>query len=195
MLSVFAAGSLRPAFAGLDARVTYDNARDLAARIEAGERPDVFCSASPVHPRRLHALGLLSAPVAFATNRVVIAVRAEAPDPDLRSARLAIEVAGVPLGDYTRELFAALDLALTPAFEETIVDAVAERVLRGDADAGILYATDVAARPALRAISPPVEIRATYVAGVVTPSPAATAFVAALPDHPALTRAGFQPRR
>ncbi|HWK30192.1 MAG TPA: substrate-binding domain-containing protein [Solirubrobacter sp.] len=195
MLSVFAAGSLRPAFAGLDARFTYDNARALAARIEGGERPDVFCSASPADPARLHALGLLGEPVVFARNRVVIAVRREAPDPDLRSARLAIEVAGVPLGDYTRELFDALRVTVAPAYEETIVDAVADRVLSGDADAGVLYATDVAARPALRAVAPGVDVVATYVAGVVTPSPGAAAFVAALPDHPALVRAGFQPRR
>ncbi len=197
MLIVYASGSLRPALDDLGARPVYANARDLAERIEAGERADVFCSASPAHPHRLHAAGLLAAPRPFATNRLVIAVPANSPDVDLETARLVIEVEGVPLGDYTRALFKRLDIApRNIVFEETIVDAVADRILAGEAEAGVLYATDVAARPGLRAIEPRVTIEATYVAGVLTRAQdpvAAEAWIEALTSASALRAAGFGP--
>ncbi|WP_037502466.1 molybdate ABC transporter substrate-binding protein, partial [Solirubrobacter soli] len=191
-MRVFAAGSLRPAFEGLEAEFVFDNARELAARIEAGEPADVFCSASPAHPRRLHELGLVREPVAFASNRLVIAVRHEVGVFDLDTARFAIEVEGVPLGDYTRELFKTVPvLPEQIAFQETVVDAVAERVLNGDADAGILYATDVDFRPRLRAIEVQPAVRAVYVAAVASEHPEAQPFVDSLLGHPALRRAGF----
>jgi molybdate transport system substrate-binding protein len=181
-LRIFAAGSLRPAFDRLTGAMTYANARDLAERIEAGEPADVFASASEEHPRRLHAAGLLEAPRAFATNRLVVAVpRASAArDLDVLAAagtRLVIEVAGVPLGDYTRAMLARLGAGFAEralanvVAEEQMVDAVAARLLDGGADAGVLYATDVAARtPALRAIElpPAATVAVTLVAGVTT---------------------------
>jgi molybdate transport system substrate-binding protein len=187
---IFAAASLRPALQGLEHEFVFDNARELAARIEAGEPADVFCSASPKDPDRLHAAGLVRAPVAFATNRLVIAVPRDKNVFDFSRARFAIEVEGVPLGDYTRELFKALPVE-NIAFQETLVDAVAQRVLDGEADAAILYATDVEARPSLRAIEVQPTIRATYVAAVASKHRQARAFVNALVDHPALLRAGF----
>jgi ABC-type molybdate transport system substrate-binding protein len=128
----------------------------------------------------------------FATNRLVVAIRGDAGGLDFLTARFAIEVAGVPLGDYTRELFEHLPVT-NVAFQETNVDAVAQRVLDGDADAAVLYATDVEARPELRLVEVLPTIRATYVAAVVSRHPGAPAFVASLMDHPALMRAGFAP--
>ena len=68
-LVVFAAGSLRPAFErgpadgapwpGGPVVFRFANARDLALAIEQGERADVFASASPTDPERLHAAGIL----------------------------------------------------------------------------------------------------------------------------------------
>jgi len=224
-LRIFAAGSLRPAFDRLaDAspgslRITYANARDLAQRIAAGERADVFASASEEHPYGLHEVGLVSAPRAFAANRLVVAVVAASPaeDTDVLAAagtRLVIEVAGIPLGDYTRTLLARLEAIAGAGFaaralanvvaEEQVVDDVAARLLAGDADAGVLYATDVAARaPQLRAIEVPAAagVAATYAACVTTHSddPArATAWVDGLTTSPALDvmrDAGFAPVR
>jgi molybdate transport system substrate-binding protein len=176
-LRIFAAGSLRPAFDVLAAAspdaiaLTYANARDLSQRIIAGEPADVLASASAEHPRLLEEAGLVGRPRAFATNRLVVAVRAASParDVDVLAAagsRVAIEVAGIPLGDYTRLMLLRMDEVAGPGFaartmanvvaEEQVVDAVAARVLDGDADAGVLYATDVAARaPRLRAIELP----------------------------------------
>ena len=193
-LTVFAAGSLRPALAtaaaGADAwpggpiAFRYANARDLADAIERGEPADVFASASATDPRRLQAAGLLSQPLAFARNRVVIGVPVGT-GPAIRSiddlaapgVRVVIEIAGVPLGDYTREAFRRLerpelvDRILANVVDEvTDVTALTERLTTGSADAGLLYRTDVlAAADRLEAVELPAvaRIEATYVAGIV----------------------------
>ncbi len=125
-LRVFAAGSLRPAFepsltgpsAWPDGPVVfrYANARDLAHAIERGELADVFASASSTDPARLEASGRLARVVPFARNRVVIGVPAEGPsriedvaDLGRPGTRVVIEIAGVPLGEYTREALGRLD--------------------------------------------------------------------------------------
>ncbi len=222
-LRVFAAGSLKPAFDVLAAaapgslHLDYANARDLEQRIVAGAPADVFASASPDHPARLRAAGLADDPAAFATNRLVIAVpqQSEAGDVGVLATpgtRVVIEVEGIPLGDYTRELlrgldgiegagFAAAVVANVVAQEQT-VDAVAERLLAGGGDAAVLYATDVAARPgALRAIElpPGAAVRVTCVACAISASAhraQATAWVGALTAPAAaatLRAAGFGP--
>ncbi len=217
-LRIFAAGSLRPAFAVLageaaDVRVDYANARDLAGRIVAREPADVFASASPKDPLELHGVGLVEAPRAFASNRLVVAVRATSPafGVDVLAApgtRVVIEVAGIPLGDYTRALLARLGdaafsehvLANVVAQEQT-VDGVAARLVAGAADAGILYATDVASRPGLRSIElpPHASVEVTCAVCVVTASAVrtrATAWVERLTGpagQEVLRRAGFGP--
>lgn len=196
-LHVFAAGSLRAPFAALAAlstgevRVSYANARDLAERIVAGEPADVFASASPQHPRDLHAAGLVGEPRAFASNRLVVAVPVDSPARDAgvlaaSGSRVVIEVEGIPLGDYTRAMLARLDevggSAVSAAVlanvvaEEHTVDAVAARLEAGEADAAVLYATDVVARPGrLRALEPPAgcAVGATYVACATATTPRA----------------------
>jgi molybdate transport system substrate-binding protein len=220
-LRIFAAGSLRPAFEQLTVAspdrplMTYANARDLASRIVQGELADVFASASEEHPRLLHGAGLVHTPRPFATNRLVVAVPHASAARDVsvlaaQGTRLVIEVAGIPLGDYTRAMLARLDRLAGAGFaqralanvviEEQLVDDVASRLLAGDADAAVLYATDVAARSGrLRAIELPAgaQVAATYVACATTSTACAaraTAWVEALaaPSTVAIMRrAGF----
>jgi molybdate transport system substrate-binding protein len=221
-LRIFAAGSLRPAFDVLAGagRPVYANARDLAERIVDGEDADVFASASAEHPRVLHAAGLVDRPRAFASNRLVVAVPAASRASAVTvlatpGTRVVIEVEGIPLGDYTRDLLTRLDgldgLATAGFFdrvlanvvaEEQTVDAVAARLEAGEADAAVLYATDVAARPGeLRAIEPPpaAAVATTCVACVVSATasrPQAEAWVGRLTAAETLAvmrRAGFGP--
>lgn len=221
-LRIFAAGSLRPAFAQLAAEVEpgalafqYANARDLAERIVGGEPVDVFASASAEHPLELHRARLAGAPRAFATNALVVAVPDASPARDFRvlampGTRVVIEVAGIPCGDYTRELLQRLDALEGHGFAERVfanvitqeqtVDHVAALLLDGTADAAILYATDVAARPGrLRAVALPdsVAVKVTCVACVVggsrRPDAAATwvDYLMSAPAQAILRRAGF----
>jgi molybdate transport system substrate-binding protein len=225
-LQIFAAGSLRPAFDPLGAAVagdmlamTYANARELARRIAAGVPADVFASASIEHPQRLHDQGLAGPPRPFTVNRLVVAVARDSPALDATvlaapGSRVVIEVEGIPLGDYTRTMLALMDGVEGPGFaeralanvvaQEVVVDAVAARILAGDADAGVLYSTDVAARsPDLRAIEipPSAAVQGTYVACVVAATSQearATAWIDALhsPSTQAILRdAGFMPVR
>jgi molybdate transport system substrate-binding protein len=195
-LHVLAAGSLRASFdalaaewsAGgeLPATLSYANARDLAARIKDGEPADVYASASPEHPAALHALGLLDEPRPIATNRLVVAVPvgSAAREPDvlaLPGTRVVIEVEGIPLGDYTRVLLERWGEARGRDFVSTVmanvvrqeesVAAVLQRLRRGEADAAVLYNTDVqTAGGRLRAIEAPVPVFGTYVAATVRAS-------------------------
>lgn len=193
-LRILAAGMLRPGFAALAAqtaeplRIDYANARDLAERIVGGEQVDVFASASPHHPRELRAAGLVGEPVAFASNSLVVAVPSgsEASGYEILGAagtRVVIEVAGIPLGDYTRKLLGRLDelggqdfssgVVANVVMEVQTVFDVADALIGGTADAAVLYATDVAAQAGrLRAIELPAEaaVGVTCVACVVESS-------------------------
>jgi molybdate transport system substrate-binding protein len=99
--------------------------------------------------------------------------------------RVVIEAEGIPLGDCTRELLHQLDRR-NPGFadavhanvvhEEQTVDAVARRLYDGDADAAVLYATDVhASGGRLRGLEVPswVNVRADYFIARVQGSEAA----------------------
>ncbi len=218
-LRIFAAGMLRPGFdlLGGIGRVDYANARDLADRIVAGEEVDVFASASPAHPRDLRAAGLVGEPAAFASNSLVVAVGASSDATDWAvlgapGTRVVIEVAGIPLGDYTRKLLALVDglagdgfadaVRANVVFEAQTVFEVGDALVDGAADAAVLYATDVAARDGrLRAIELPGEalVGVTCVACVVAASQRpvdAAAWIDELvgpAGQAVLRRAGFGP--
>lgn len=219
-LRVSAASSLTTAFtaygqAFAPAKVSSQFAASdaLAAQIEGGARPDVYAAANDVLPAKLHADGLVTAPVAFATNRLVLAVPSGSSITGLdgvgaAGVTLAVGAAGVPIGDYTAKVLARLPAAERKAIERNVrsrepdVASIAARVREGAVDAGFVYATDVrAAKGALRAIELPAALQPTVVYGAAVvrgsahPKQAA-AFVAGLrrgAGAAALRAAGFGP--
>lgn len=157
----------------------------LEAQLRSGAPLDVFAAASPLEPERLHADGLVEAPVEFARNALQVAVRpglsavdslADLACPDVE--RIAIGAPEtVPSGRYAKEsleaagLYAELEAKLIPC--ENVRQALAY-VERGDADAALLYATDVlAAAVALEARDVPDSLHAPirYLACVSIGSP------------------------
>ncbi len=162
-LTVSAAASLTDAFDvyadstdGED-RFSFAGSDELAAQIRQGAKPDVFASANTTYPDELFDEGLVEKPVEFTRNQLVIAIPADgseissiddlaAPDLDL-----VIGAKGVPVGDYTRETIAKLPAAEADAIvanvrsEESDVKGVVAKVAQGAADAGFVYASDVAA--------------------------------------------------
>jgi molybdate transport system substrate-binding protein len=200
-------------YAGADVRLQLAGSDELAAQIRQGVKPDVYAAANTRLPDDLHGEGLLSRPVEFATNTLVLAVPAgseiDALDDLTRdSVAIAMGAESVPIGAYTRETLALLP----PGQEEAIlanvrsnepdVKGIVGKLSQGAADAGFVYVTDVkAAGEELEAIELPAELEpeVTYGAGVVEGArepDAARAFVDGLVDGPcadALEAAGFGP--
>jgi molybdate transport system substrate-binding protein len=171
-----------PGFRGARVHLQLAGSDELAAQIRQGVKPDVYAAADTRLPEQLHGEGLLSRPVEFATNEIVLAVPS---DSDVTSVadlaragvRIAIGAASVPIGNYTRETLAALPAEQEEAIlanvgsNEPDVKGIVGKLTQGAVDAGFVYVTDVdAAGGALRAVELPagLEPQVTYGAGVVT---------------------------
>ena len=156
-LVVFAASSLTGVVDEIDpdAQVVFGGSKDLAAQIRDGANAGIFLSASAKPVEELRGKGLVEAPTVFASNRLVIIVPAKNEAEvthivDLTKAgvKLVLGAEGVPIGDYARE---SLELAgLGAALENVVsleddVKGVVSKVALGEADAGVVYATDVPA--------------------------------------------------
>lgn len=140
----------------------------LAAQIVQGAPADVFASANNAQMTLAHNKGAIaSTPITFVRNRLVVIVPRDNPGrvyslPDLGrpGLRLVLAAPQVPVGKYARAAFTlmASDAAFGPDFlrritantvsNETDVKAVATKVLLGEADAGVVYVTDVTAKVA-----------------------------------------------
>lgn len=207
---VFAASSLADVAPAVDegATVVLGGSNDLAAQIRDGADADVFLSASAAALEDLG--GLVGDPVAFASNELVLVVPADNPSgttelADLGRAgvKLVLGGEGVPVGDYAREALAAAGLeealAQVVSLEED-VKGVLGKVALGEADAGIVYATDArAAGDDVRAFRVPDRYQPAirYYAALVEPaSEAGEAYLERLlgPEgEGALRAAGFLP--
>jgi len=184
-LTVSAAASLKTAlteygesFDGAAVRLSFAGSDELAAQIRKGVRPDVFAAANTKLPDALYDEGLVEKPVAFAGNRLVIAVPARSDirtvdDLARRGVKLAIGSASVPVGEYTRTVVARLGAARGDAIlanvrsEEPDVKGVVGKVDQGAVDAGFVYVTDVVATDGkLRVIELPARLQPTVAYGV-----------------------------
>jgi molybdate transport system substrate-binding protein len=153
-LTVFAAASLTNVFPQLDSRARYSfgGSNMLAAQIQQGLPADVFASADTALPRRLHRKGLVTRPVVFTSNKLVIVVARGNPlhlqgvrDLERSGLKIVMAAAGVPVGDYTRKVLRRLglsDLVDKAVAQETDVREVLAQIALGQADAGFVYATD-----------------------------------------------------
>ena len=168
----------------LDVVLNLAGSQALAAQILAGAAADVFISANAVQLQRLVDAGLASEPRPIASNRLV-AIAAlgsgllEPQDLGRKGLKVVLASPEVPVGAYSREALARLGIE-EPVLknlvsEEENVRAVMHKVSLGEADAGIVYATDVrnAAPDSVLTIELPgaEEIRATYLASAVQGGP------------------------
>jgi molybdate transport system substrate-binding protein len=163
-VTVFAAASLTAAFTELgdafvstrpDARVRFNFAgsSELVAQIRDGAPADVFASADETNMEKLADAGAGDGePAVFATNAAEIIVESGNPkairtvrdlvDDDLLVVQCAVEV---PCGAYADQVFATAGVDVEPRSFEANVNAVVAKVVLGEADAGIVYRTDVLA--------------------------------------------------
>lgn len=163
-LTVYAASSLRGAFEVLaedfeadhpsvSVAFNFAGSSDLVAQIQQGAPADVFASADTANMDKLVADKLTgAAPRKFASNTLEIAVPAGNPGQVTGLADLAepgvtlvVCAAEVPCGKAAAKVAAASGLHLAPVSEEQSVADVMNKVVAGEADAGLVYVTDVKA--------------------------------------------------
>ena len=188
-------------------RLRFNGSQVLATQIAEGAGADVFISANAVQADRLVGDGHASLPTVVTANRLVIAVREDAPwysVTDLAAAgpRVAVGVPSAPVGRLTEIALAHLDPAVSRALragvvsEDPSVRVVLSRLELGEADAAFVYHSDVALTGGLRALRlPPTVPPNEYVAVLVDGAkPGSEEFLAFLltPDAQNLFRAaGF----
>jgi molybdate transport system substrate-binding protein len=212
-LTVFAAASLATVFPHLDRapRYSFAGSDQLALQIQQGAPADVYAAASPKYPRLLYRKGLVTRPIVFATNRLVVIVPRANPARvasvyDLRGNGLKVVIgdATVPIGAYTRQILDKLrittDVMRNVVSQETDVKGIVAKVALGEADAGFVYATDaraLAARTKVvslpRRAQPPIRYEIAVVKGSAH-ARAARAFVKRVTGRLGrrlLARAGF----
>jgi molybdate transport system substrate-binding protein len=160
-IKVFAAASLTAAFnkigqdytaANPNTRVTFNFAgsQALATQIQQSAPADVFASADTANMGKV--ASLVGTPRNFASNLLRIVVAKGNPkaikglsdlsNPDLKVVLAAPEV---PAGKYAQQALAAQHVTVKPVSLEDNVKAVVTKVSLGEADAGIVYVTDVTA--------------------------------------------------
>lgn len=168
-LTVFAAASLTDAFAeivakveeqypGMSITIETGGSQSLVTQLEEGARADVLATADISTMDRAQEGGLLSAePVMFTGNRLVIVTLTDNPagiedidDLAGEGVRLVVANPDVPAGRYAAAAFCAYDapegfldaINGNIASEETDVRHVLAKVQLGEADAGVIYASD-----------------------------------------------------
>jgi molybdate transport system substrate-binding protein len=163
-VTVFAAASLTAAFTEIgdaymaedtDAVVTFSFAgsSDLVAQISEGAPVDVFASADLSNMARLTDTGNNDGnPAVFATNVAEIIVETGNPQgitgvADLADENLVVVQCApeVPCGKYAAQIFENAGVTVVAKSLEENVKAVVTKVILGEADAGIVYRTDVIA--------------------------------------------------
>ena len=162
-LRVFAASSLTEAFTELGA--TFDEERpgvevtfnfaassSLAQQLVEGAPADVFVSADEPNMQRVVDAGRAADPKVIARNRLSIVVEPGNPKgidalADLAAPGIVTVLCApeVPCGRYAAALLAKADVQVTAASLEENVKGVVAKVTLGEADAGIVYVTDVQA--------------------------------------------------
>jgi molybdate transport system substrate-binding protein len=163
-LTVFAAASLTDSFTALrhafqqqhpdiNTQFSFAGTPSLVTQIEQGAQADVFASADTANMDRLQSDGFTAGtPQVFARNELEIAVAPGNPKGirelrDLATPGLIYVTAGptVPAGKYAAQALAKAGVSVTPKSLETDVRSVLSKIELGEADAGIVYTTDVKA--------------------------------------------------
>ncbi|MGA7147197.1 MAG: molybdate ABC transporter substrate-binding protein [Microbacterium sp.] len=173
-LTIFAAASLRGAFDELAARfeqrhpavdvrpISYDGSSTLATQLIEGAPADVFASADEQTMDAVVGAGRAASSEVFASNTLVLVVPADVRGAvetleDLADPALTVVLCApaVPCGAASVTLLDAAGVEVEPASLEQNVTAVLTKVAAGEADAGLVYATDVRGRDDVRAVVPP----------------------------------------
>jgi molybdate transport system substrate-binding protein len=158
---VFAAASLKKSFTdigeqfktdnpGADVEFSFAGSSDLVTQLTQGAHADVFASADTKNMEKVTKAALAAGdPVNFASNTLMIVVAPGNPKninsfQDLTRPGLNVVVCApqVPCGSATQKVEQATGVKLAPVSEESQVTDVLNKVVTGQADAGLVYITD-----------------------------------------------------
>ena len=162
-LTVFAAASLTEALndlktqlvadhPGLNLTYNFAGSQTLVTQLQQGGPGDVFGSADERNMQRALDAGLVEPARPFASNKLEIAVAPGNPKNIRGLADLArpdvvvvLEDPSVPAGNYTRQALSRAGVTVKPKSLELDVKAALAKVSSGEADAAVVYVTDVKA--------------------------------------------------
>ncbi len=174
-LTVFAAASLEPPFDRMrkpfqirqNATLvfSYAGSQTLASQLTQGAQADVFASADAAHMTVVENAGLIAAaPRIFAHNSLEIAVAPGNPKgiralTDLARPGLVVVLADptVPAGKYAQQALSKAHATVHPASLEPQVTGVMSKIALGEADAGIVYTSDIKTNPRVAGVTIPPE--------------------------------------
>lgn len=187
-LTVFAAASLTDAFTeigsafdaanpGVTTTFNFAGSQALRTQIEEGAPSDVFASASGKEMEALITGNFVAADGSqvFLSNKLVVILPDENPAAlekleDLANPGIKIVLAAeeVPVGKYARQALDLMDTAFGAGYKDKFlanvvsnednVKQVVAKVQLGEADAGIVYVSDVVAAPELKSIEIPEDL-------------------------------------
>ncbi|MER5972959.1 molybdate ABC transporter substrate-binding protein [Streptomyces sp. NPDC002055] len=163
-VTVFAAASLKESFTtlgkefekehpGTKVTFSFGGSDNLAASITGGAPADVFAAASPKTMKIVTDKGdTVGTPSTFVRNQLEIATLPDNPDKvtslkDLTESGMKVVLCDkeVPCGAAAQKALDAGDLELTPASYEQDVKSALNKVVLKEADAAVVYRTDVKA--------------------------------------------------
>ena len=200
-LTVFAAASLTEAFndakaklqtahQGLSITYSFAGSQTLVTQIKNGAPADVIATADTTTMQTLVDAGLVTTPRAFVHNVLEIVVAPRDPkgitglkDLGRSDLKVVLEDPSVPAGRYGRQALQAQGVTVSPVSQPLDVKSALLAVEQGNADAAIVYVTDVtSAGSAVSGVQIPASqnVVATYPIAVVKASrnaAAAQAFV------------------
>ena len=143
----------------INIRLNFAGTQIMRTQIEQGAKADVFAAANYHHIEELKEQGLVQKPQVFARNKLVLIVPKDNPGEihsitDLvKPNSLVLAADNVPVGGYSRQVLKKIEADLGQNFssrvlnnlvsEETNVKSVMAKVALGEADAGIVYISDL----------------------------------------------------
>jgi molybdate transport system substrate-binding protein len=160
---VFAAASLTEPFSdeqttlrteqpGVSITYNFAGSGALVTQIQQGAPADVIATADTASMKKLTDAGLVEAPVTFARNKLEIFVGPGNPkqittlnDLARSDIRFVTEDDTVPAGKYSAQILSAAGVTTNPVSKELDVKSAVAKVTSGEADATIVYVTDVTA--------------------------------------------------
>lgn len=226
-VTVLAASSLTDAFTalakGFEARfpdteveLVFAGSQILRMQVQAGAPGDLIATAHPEHLVALGRSGHALPAKALARNRLALIVSKDAGlmtwQEAIRLPRWILGSVQVPVGHYAAELFALMEtrvgadpikaLRARVLSREPNVRMVRTKVEMGQADAAIVYASDLPSGKGLQEVSLPAELQVTVEYQIAllgaSPSEQAKAFLAfarSRPGQAILVKEGFLPRQ